>query len=85
MKWKTKCGDELEVSEMETSHVVNSLNMLNRNHFISPKTLNFYLTCKPPTAEIALDCFEQELAEILECPVSEFVDIFEDELERRTK
>lgn len=83
MRWKTKDGKELDVSEMETSHIQNALNLLEKNGCISPKTLNFYLTCIPPTADMAMDCFEMEFAAVLEAPVSEFVDIFEDELEKR--
>ena len=33
-KWKTKKGDILYIERMETSHIVNCINMLKRGGFI---------------------------------------------------
>lgn len=83
MKWKTKDGREIEISEMADSHLLNTYKMLRRKGFISPKTFRFYLTCAGPNGEMAQDAFDQELDRVLDSPVSEFIDLFEEEIRRR--
>lgn len=67
--WTTKDGKKLRISDMESSHIANCINMLKRNNYTKIKhrilrkrwkTLLFYLTCTPPTAEMAEMAFEQE-------------------------
>jgi len=83
MKWKTKDGQLLEVGEMETSHIENSLVMLKDKGFIATSTLNFYLTCSTPNGDKAVDCFEAEFEEIINAPISSFIDLFKAELVKR--
>ena len=83
MKWKTKNGREIEVEDMETSHIENSLNMMKRQGFIGPSTLAFYTSCERPRGDAARYAFEGEIDQILEAPVSEFIDVFEEELQKR--
>jgi len=81
--WRTKDGREVKAKDMSFSHLTNSLAMLKRKGFIDPKTYECYINCPPPTAEGALDAFEQELDIVLNSPVSPFIGIFEREIERR--
>lgn len=80
--WTCQDGRKIPVSEMETSHVQNSLRMLRRKGFISTRTLEAYM-CTPDLADGAMMCFEQEQDRAFRAPVSDFVDIFASELERR--
>jgi len=74
---------KIAVEDMDTKHIENTLAMLKRKGFVGAKTLYFYLTCTPPTADGALMGFEQEQNYVLSAPITKFVDIFEDELEHR--
>lgn len=42
MKWKCKDGRELEISDMDTAHLINAIAMLRRNYVVTP---NEYLDC----------------------------------------
>jgi len=83
MKWKTKDGREIEISNMETSHIENTLAMLKRNGAISVETLEFYLTCHPPNGDMAMDAFEKEFEDIVSSPVCKAMGALERELEKR--
>ena len=83
MKWTTKDGKKIEVKKMSTSHIKNALALLKRRGFISPETLEFYFSCRWPTADGALMAFENELDSVLKSPTSPFIDYFEDELTKR--
>ena len=85
MKWKTKEGKLIEVKDMSTSHIKNSLAMLKRKGFIAQSTLKSYLFCPSPRGDMAQYCFDQEFDRILNCPVSSFIDKFESELIKRNK
>ena len=78
-KWKTKEGKEIEIKDMETSHIKNCLNMLERKGFVSMTTLDLYLSCSDPNGEMAQIAFEQELMDLR---VTNFIDLFTEELER---
>ena len=82
-QWKTKDGRKLEVTEMSTDHISSALAFLKRKGFISLSTLEFYLRCRPPTADGALMAFEQECSRVFDAPPSLFIDIFEAELKER--
>ena len=38
MKWTTKNGEELDIREMETSHILNCLSFLERQKFVTLTT-----------------------------------------------
>lgn len=83
MYWKTKNGQKTHVSQMTTRHIRNALNMLKRAGYTSPKTISFYLTCPEPLGEQAGYLFDEEFDMVMDSPVTEWIDIFEEELERR--
>ena len=81
--WITQDGRQLDPAAMSTQHIRNALNMLRRNGFVSPKVVSFYMTCVEPNGEMAQVCFDREFQAVMEAPVSEFIDIFEEELRKR--
>jgi hypothetical protein len=81
--WKTKKGENILISQMATSHIKNVLKMLKDKGYIGVSTLSFYLTCRPPTAEYALEAFEQEFDRVIEAPTTVYIDLFEEELKKR--
>ena len=40
MKWKTKNGVEINIKDMETSHIQNVINMIEENSVIKKKVFN---------------------------------------------
>jgi hypothetical protein len=80
--WTMRDGTKIKIKDMETSHIKNSLAMLERNGFISRSTLACYMG-PGPQGEIAQLCFEQEQDEIFQAPLSPFIDAFERELKKR--
>lgn len=83
--WTTRSGEKIPVVNMQTSHIENSLAMLKRNGFISPSTVDNYMCGPMPHGEMAQDAFWSEFDSILNRPVSEAIDWFEEELFRRGK
>jgi len=83
MKWKTKDGEKLEISQMSTSHIENTLAMLKRNGFCSAKMFHFYMTCGEPNGEMAQVVFDKELDYWLGKTPTKYIDEFEKELENR--
>lgn len=82
-KWRTRDGRQLAVTEMETSHIENALAVLRRRGFVSPKTVSFYVSCPLPHGEAAQDTFYHESDAVFEAPCTEFIDLFEQELNER--
>jgi hypothetical protein len=82
-RWTCKDGHEIEVADMTDKHLLNAYKMLKNKGAVSPKTLAYYLTCKMPNGEMAKIAFDEEFNMLLDAPVSEFVDIFEDEIKKR--
>lgn len=84
MKWKTKDGREIEVKDMETSHIKNTLKMLEKNGFIAASTLDFYLGCSGPSGgDGAQMAFERECDYIFSKFPSKKMDEMESELKKR--
>lgn len=81
--WTCQDGRKLKLSEMTTTHIKNALNMLRNKGYVSPKSVVFYLTCAPPSGEYAQLAFDQECDYIFNAPNTEWIDIFEEELEKR--
>lgn len=81
-KWIMKDGTQINVKNMETSHIKNSLAMLKRKGFIAQSTFESYFCCYP-RGDMAQMAFDQEFDEVMKSPVSQFIDIFENELEAR--
>ena len=82
-KWRTKDGRELVVEGMSTEHIISSLALLKRKGFVSPSTVEFYLTCPSPVGDMAQVAFDQECSRVFSSPVSLFIDVFKAELKKR--
>jgi hypothetical protein len=83
--WTTKDGTKVEISSMPTQHIKNAIKVCERNGYISPQTLHFYLNCKPPQGEMAGYAFEQELDDVIGRVPSLVMGQLERELEKREK
>jgi hypothetical protein len=81
--WTTKEGKQIPIGKMATQHIRNTLNMLRENGFIGAETRRYYTSCPSPTAEGALDAFNQEFDRVIEARPTEFIDLFEAELKKR--
>jgi hypothetical protein len=81
--WTTKDGRKIAIKDMTTEHIQNTINLLKRNGFISVDTFNLYLSTPGPQGEMAQYYFDQELDEVLSSPTTEYLDLFEEELQRR--
>jgi len=81
MKWKTKNGQILKPSEMETSHILNCINMLNKFLSTKPERMEY-----GGESEHALDAVEQENRhnEIIKEEVMSCVKSFKRELKIRS-
>ena len=66
-KWKTKDGCVVSVKDMGDSHLLNTVKMLQRCAMRKKlATEIFYVSCVPPTADGALDCFNHEFDDALD-------------------
>lgn len=81
--WTTKDGRHIPIEKMATQHIKNTLNMLINKGYVGLGTLSFYIHCTPPTAEGALDAFDQEFARVIDAEPTEYIDLFEAELKKR--
>lgn len=62
--WKCKDGTEIKVSDMEDSHLINSIKMLERKGFVSPEALMCYFGGPEPLGDMAQLAFDQAFDEI---------------------
>lgn len=83
MRWKMRNGTEIEISDMKTTHIINSLRMIKNQGYVSPKTVSFYIGCPRPNGEAANDAFDNEFNDVMDSPVTPYIDEFEDELKKR--
>ena len=81
--WTTENGREIPIKDLADPHLINILRMLKRNGVIASSTLEFYLTCEPPTADGASMAFDQEFDAVLDSPVCLQLDNLEAELAKR--
>ena len=81
--WTTAKGEKIPVTEMETSHIENALAMLRRMGYVGPREVSFYAACAGPQGEMAQVAFDQEQNYVFSAPVSDWVDIFVEELQIR--
>ena len=81
--WTTREGEKIPIECMETSHIQNALAMLRRKGFVSPSAVDSYMCGSMPRGEMAQDAFWNEFDALLDKPVSEAIDWFEEELGRR--
>ena len=84
-KWNCKNGKEIEIKDMETSHIENSIKMLERQGFVAKSTWDFYSTCSGPTGEHAQDAFEAEQNSVFDKMPTSWIDAFKDELKKRNE
>lgn len=82
-KWKMRNGKLIKIAEMTDTHLKAAYKMLKLQGMVSPSTVKFYLSCKAPNGDMALDAFYDEFDRIMSSSVSTFVDIFEKEAEKR--
>lgn len=81
--WTCKDGREIAVKDMKISHVENALAMLKRNGYIGENELALGMMCSQPRGDMAQYYYDQELDRMFTAPVSSFIDVFKEELERR--
>jgi len=81
--WTTREGEDIHVTAMEDHHLLAADRMLRRKGAIGPRILRAYLTGPGPNGDAAQEAFDAEFAEVLEAPVSPFIDHFDDEIKRR--
>ena len=68
MKWTMRTGEQIEISDMDDSHLANTIAMLRRKGFVTHAELERYLWSEP-NGEAALDEYMRELGSIKTCPV----------------
>lgn len=83
MKWLMRDGTEIEISDMKTSHIINSLRMLKDKGYVSHEIVSFYIGCDRPNGEAANDAFDAEFNQVMNAPVTPYIKAFNDELESR--
>jgi len=88
--WKMKSGDKVRICDMTDAHLFHSMQMLkNIAELHRVNNLDFYLNCKPPTADIAGELFDQEVNNAFDATWDDFVlPIYrnmEEEVERRKR
>ena len=83
--WETRSGEKIKIKDMSDSHLQNTINMIKRNGWISTDTLNFYLSCSPPSGDMAEYAFDQEQERIFNKPNSITLSALERELSRRNQ
>lgn len=84
--WTTKTGKTILISEMKTSHIRNSIKMMELNGFCSKKQLNTYLRCNYNSmGDVAQMAFDRELDNI-SCKIpSDLIDSLQEELDKRNE
>lgn len=86
--WMTKTGEEIPVSTMTDSHLLNTLRFLKRNGYIHESVLHSYLG-PGPTADAASMAFQREQDTFFEglcsgeIKPSPWVGILEEEAKKR--
>ena len=83
--WKTKENGYIPINQMETTHIINSIRMLETKGFVSAKTYLVYLTQDTlAMSDSTLDAFEREQIEIAHFKPSAQLDWLKEELKQRT-
>ncbi|MCA9362516.1 hypothetical protein KC906_04005 [Candidatus Kaiserbacteria bacterium] len=83
--WKCVDGLYVRVCDMQTRHIKRSLAMLRAKGFVSPSTVSFYLSGPMPNGDAAMIAYEEEQDYVFNAPVSRFIDLFEQELKKRSE
>lgn len=78
-QWTTRTGETINICDMTTSHLANTIAMLRRKGFIGLSELVIYLGSEP-NGEMAQDLYFAELNHIKTHPA---IDELEAELKRR--
>ena len=78
-KWIMQTGEVINICDMATSHIENSIAMLRRKGFIGYSDLSIYLGSEP-NGEMAQELYFSELSRIKTHPA---LDELEAELKRR--
>ena len=68
-KWTMKDGRKINIKDMDDNHLINSINLLIRQAERKRMAATaFFLTCTPPTGDMAMDCFDQEFENVTNSP-----------------
>jgi hypothetical protein len=62
-KWKTKDGREILIKDLEDSHLMNIIKLIERNY---AKAIGTYLIGPGPSGEMAQDAFDREFDKLNE-------------------
>lgn len=81
--WTCQDGSTVPIDQMTDRHLTNAHRMLKRKGFVSVQTFKFYLTDPGPNGEHACDAFNEEVDHVLSCCVSPWLDVLEEEIEKR--
>lgn len=81
--WTCKDGRKIKIKDLTISHIKNIIKFLKKRGFITPSILEFYLTCSRPNGEMAQLEFERECNAVFSSPITDWIEILENELKRR--
>jgi len=81
--WTMKDGKHIPIRLMGNKHLLNSIDMMERNGYISSSTHESYFSVIPPNGEMAQMAFEQEMDSAFQKLPSKTLQWLEEEREIR--
>lgn len=81
--WKTRDGRVLNIKDMETSHIINCIKMLEDDECVGKREVIDILSGPFPTGDMASLEFDRVIDQASEMYVCDELDWFKEELEKR--